>query len=61
LKGGSSNLGATVFITLCKNIEESASEGSFEGYESVKAEFETESGKVIEALKTLQARHAPPA
>jgi PAS domain S-box-containing protein len=53
LKGGASNLGTRTFIEICRQIEESAMLGSFEGYEKVESEFKKESTKVIEALGIL--------
>jgi PAS domain S-box-containing protein len=58
LKGGASNLGTTAFIELCRLIEESAIENSFEGIEKVKDAFETESRRVLEALQVLSERQA---
>jgi PAS domain S-box-containing protein len=59
LKGGSSNLGTTTFIDICRQIEESAANGSFEGFEKVKDAFESESQKVLDALQVLSKRHPP--
>jgi HPt (histidine-containing phosphotransfer) domain-containing protein len=58
LKGGASNLGTTAFIDICRQIEESAIENSFEGIEKVKDAFETESRRVLEALQILSDRQA---
>ncbi len=59
LKGGTSNLGTTTLIDICRQIEESAIDNSFEGYEKVKEAFDSESQKVLEALKVLSKRHPP--
>ncbi len=53
LKGGASNLGTTVFIDICRQIEESATKGSFEGFETVQDQFESESKKILETLQAL--------
>lgn len=57
LKGGASNLGTTVFIDLCRQIEESAMAGSLEGFETVQVQFESESRKILEALQSLKERN----
>ena len=56
LKGGASNLGAKGFVELCRQIEESARDGSFEGFEAVQEQFETESKKILGALQILKER-----